>query len=356
VRWPDGPVCPHCGNADPEAITGLKGKAHRPGLYSATPASEQFTVTVGTVFERSKIALNKWWLYATHLLGSHQRRAFPRTSSPHVGRHLQDRVVHGASHPRGDERHAAPARLAAKARPSRPTKPTSAARDAAQSPHASGQALQSRARARRRQGSNSVPLSPSSSAAASPHVPFAGRHSGNVREVLVRNVDRKSCSTPTKAASTPNTGKEFATRTVKHSAARVRSRGDAVGSHQHRRNVFSVFKRGMIGVYQHCGEAHLHRYLAEFDFRYNRRTALEWTDGKRTTPLLEAIEGKRLTYRRIGEASSVASTIAFQDQDDDHERLAANMEMLRRLPNGPCGSTHEARHASGLGMAAGRQT
>jgi hypothetical protein len=62
-----------------------------------------------------------------------------------------------------------------------------------------------------------------------------------------------------------------------------------------------VFKRGMVGVYQHCGEPHLHRYLAEFDFRYNRRAALKIMDGERHDQLLAKIEGKRLTYRRIGE-------------------------------------------------------
>ena len=66
--------------------------------------------------------------------------------------------------------------------------------------------------------------------------------------------------------------------------------------------VFSVFKRGMISVYQHCGEMHLHRYLAEFHFRYNRHAALKISDSKRHDQLLAMIEGKRLTYRRIGEA------------------------------------------------------
>jgi hypothetical protein len=67
-------------------------------------------------------------------------------------------------------------------------------------------------------------------------------------------------------------------------------------------NVFSVFKRGMIGVYQHCGEAHLHRHLSEFDFRYNRRAALKVSDQERTEDLLRGAVGKRLTYRRIGDA------------------------------------------------------
>ena len=61
---------------------------------------------------------------------------------------------------------------------------------------------------------------------------------------------------------------------------------------------FSVFKRGMRGVYQHCGEKHLHRYLAEFDFRYNNRSALGVNDADRADELAKGIVGKRLTYRR----------------------------------------------------------
>src|ERR1700686_3383420 len=58
--WPEGPVCPHCGNTDPSTITALKGKAHRAGLYQCAECREQFTVTVKTVFERSKVPLSKW--------------------------------------------------------------------------------------------------------------------------------------------------------------------------------------------------------------------------------------------------------------------------------------------------------
>jgi len=71
-RWPNGPVCPHCGNADPVRITAMQGKAHRAGLYNCMECRDQFTVTVGTVFERSKIALNKW-LLATFLLSSSKK-------------------------------------------------------------------------------------------------------------------------------------------------------------------------------------------------------------------------------------------------------------------------------------------
>ena len=70
VRWPDGPVCPHCGSV--EAAHKLKGQVHRPGLYQCYACNGQYTVTVGTVFERSKVPLNKW-LLATHLLCSSKK-------------------------------------------------------------------------------------------------------------------------------------------------------------------------------------------------------------------------------------------------------------------------------------------
>ena len=63
---------------------------------------------------------------------------------------------------------------------------------------------------------------------------------------------------------------------------------------------FSIFKRGMKGIYQHCSEKHLHRYLAEFDFRYNHREALGVNDAERSKLVLLSIKGKRLTYRRVG--------------------------------------------------------
>ena len=76
--WPKGPTCPHCGNEDQGKITALEGKAHRPGVYqcNATECREQFTVTVKTVFERSKIPLTKW-LAALFLMTAPRRALAP---------------------------------------------------------------------------------------------------------------------------------------------------------------------------------------------------------------------------------------------------------------------------------------
>jgi hypothetical protein len=120
----------------------------------------------------------------------------------------------------------------------------------------------------------------------------------------VRNVSRDTTLYTDESRLYTDTGKEYAGhRTVKHTAKEyARREGDVVVHTNTIENVFSIFKRGMVGVYQHCGEAHLHRYLAEFDFRYNRRSALKVSDRERADMLLEAIRGKRLTYRRTGEA------------------------------------------------------
>jgi transposase-like protein len=72
VRWPNGPYCPHCGNLDQEKIAKGHGKIHRPGLYYCAACNGQFTVTVGTVMERSKIPLSKW-LFAMHLMGASKK-------------------------------------------------------------------------------------------------------------------------------------------------------------------------------------------------------------------------------------------------------------------------------------------
>jgi hypothetical protein len=134
------------------------------------------------------------------------------------------------------------------------------------------------------------------------HVEHATREV--VQDILFRNADRKSTLYTDESRLYTIPGKDFDThRTVNHGAREyARVEGDKVVHSNTIENVFSVFKRGMIGVYQHCGEAHLHRYLAEFDFRYNRRAGLGIGDTERTDDLLAGARGKRLTYRRIGEA------------------------------------------------------
>ena len=119
-------------------------------------------------------------------------------------------------------------------------------------------------------------------------------------KVLFTNVDRKSTLMTDEHSAYPAVGAHFADhQTVNHSKYEY-ARGPV--STNTVEGYFSIFKRGMKGVYQHCSEAHLHRYLAEFDFRYSNRAALEIDDQDRAKKALKGIQGKRLTYRRIDEA------------------------------------------------------
>ena len=130
------------------------------------------------------------------------------------------------------------------------------------------------------------------------------RNAGNVRDALVKNVARDTVLYTDSSRLHTRTGEEYAAhRTTNHAAGDyARREGDVVVHSNTIEGVFSVFRRGMVGVYQHCGEAHLHRCLAEFDFRYNRRMALKVSDTERAEDLLRGAREKRLTYRRIGEA------------------------------------------------------
>ena len=130
------------------------------------------------------------------------------------------------------------------------------------------------------------------------HMPRVTAH--NVRDALVRNADRASRLHTDESSLYPRVGDEFAAHeTVKHSAGEY-ARGDV-----HTNTVegfFGILKRGMKGTYHHCGEQHLQRYLDEFAFRYSHRSKLGIEDTARAVLAMRQADGKRLTYRRIGDA------------------------------------------------------
>jgi transposase-like protein len=298
VRWPNGPVCPHCGNVDQETLAKVEGKkrSHRPGLYYCGACKGQFTVTVGTVFERSKIPLSKWWL-AMHLMGASKKGISAHQLWRMLGfgsyrtawfmaHRIREAMKDAGAGPIGGEGKIVEADETYFGNRENP-KP---------SPQRKGRPYLKRKKPFDKRPI--VALVERGGEVRTFHVENATK--ANIREVLVRNVDRKSALHTDESSFYTETGKEFADhRTVKHTAGEyVRYEKDAIVHSNTVENVFSVFKRGMQGTYQHCGEAHLHRYLAEFDFRYNRRTALGWNDAQRVADIARGIEGKRLTYRR----------------------------------------------------------
>lgn len=305
-RWPNGPICPHCGNIDPSTIAKVEGKkqSHRAGLYYCNECKGQFTVTVGTVFERSKIPLNKWML-ATFLITSSKKGM----SSHQLHRMLgvtyktawfmthrireamkEDVKSSGSIGGEGKTVEADETYIGKRDRPY-------------VSPQRRGRPYIKKGKTGGAQKRTVVALVERGGSVRSFHVQHATK--AVVRDILVRNADRQSVLYTDESRLYTTTGEEYAKHgTVNHSAKEyARREGDIVVHTNTIENVFSVFKRGMIGVYQHCGEAHLHRYLAEFDFRYNRRAALKVSDTERHDDLLSRIGGKRLTYRRVGEAS-----------------------------------------------------
>ena len=132
------------------------------------------------------------------------------------------------------------------------------------------------------------------------HVASADKET--VTKIVRENVDPATRLHTDESRLYTGSDEVFATHeTIKHSAGEY-ARGDVNTNSVE--GYFSVFKRGMRGVYQHCREKHLHRYLSEFDFRHNHRTALGWSDERRAQIAVKGIEGKRLTYRRTHEARS----------------------------------------------------
>lgn len=290
--WPEGPTCPHCGNADAEKVKKLEGKAHRPGLYQCAECREQFTVTVKTVFERSKIPLTKW-LAALFLMTAskkgvsahqvHRMLGVSYKSTWFMMHRLREAMRVGGFEPLGGEGKIVEADETYFGKLDNPM--PSKARKGRPYIHKGGGPAGKRA---------VVALVERGGSVRTFHPGVADGPS--VTAIVRDNIARESRLMTDESRLYIKVGKEFgAHETVTHSHDEY-VRGDVHTNTVE--NYFSVFKRGMRGVYQHCAEKHLHRYLAEFDFRYNNRAALGVDDVSRANALAAGIVGKRLTYRR----------------------------------------------------------
>ena len=292
--WPEGPTCPHCGNADKAKVKALQGKAHRPGLYQCAECREQFTVTVKTVFERSKIPLTKW-LAALFLMTAskkgvsahqvHRMLGISYKSTWFMMHRLREAMRQGGLEPLGGRGKVVEADETYFGR--------------ADQPRVSKQ-RQGRPYTRPRKFNNRpiLALVERGGSVRTFHVAVADQ--ATVCNIVRENVEREThVHTDESKLYSQGLMEVRSHKTVKHTANEY-VRGDVTTNTVE--NYFSVFKRGMRGVYQHCGEKHLHRYLAEFDFRYNNRSALGIEDAERAANLAEGIVGKRLTYRRPHQA------------------------------------------------------
>lgn len=278
--WPEGPVCPHCGGV--ERISKMKGKSTRVGAYKCYQCRKPFTVKIGTIFEDSKVAMHIW-LQAMYLIAGSKKGISSNQLHRTLGVTLK--TAWFMSH-----------RI----------------REAMRSDDTSmfgghgGVVEVDETFIGRLKG---APVK-----RAFHHkmkvLALVDRDSGKARTMVIENVN----ATTLMPIVLGNVAREARVMTDEHSGYRDMGKFFAAhGTTSHGRGqyvdpadrtvhsntvegYFSIFKRGMKGVYQFCGEQHLHRYLAEFEFRYNNRVALGCNDADRADALLSGIIGKRLTY------------------------------------------------------------
>ena len=281
VLWPDAPVCPHCGCVNAKHYD--LGKT-RMGLRKCAEKAcrKQFTVKVGTVFEQAHIPLNKC-LLALYLMCASKKgmsaRQIHRTleisykAAWFLCHRIREAMRDGSMPVMGGPNEVVEADE---------TYVGGKAKNRAYEAPAPKKAVLS--------------LIERDGKVRSFHVPSVTAE--NVKPIIAMNADKASTLMTDESTIYPKLGKDFALHmTVNHSANEyVR-----LGSYVHintAESFFSIVKRGITGVYHSVSEAHLHRYLAEFDFRYNHRSKLGCEDAERAGRALKGVVGKRLTYKQ----------------------------------------------------------
>jgi transposase-like protein len=289
--WPQGPYCPRCGSFD--RITPVKGG--RAGLRRCGPCKRQFTVTVGTVFERSHVPLHKWF-QAAHLLASskkgisshqlHRTLGVTYKTAWFMSHRIREAMRSGGLAPMGGAGEVVEIDETVIGKQEGAPKRTY---------QGYGQQWRNTVLALVQRGRSVRTF----------HV--AGTTTGTLLPIVRANISAESFVMTDEAswyrslgasfdyhAAVNHTDKEYVRRDFSWHSGQLQPIKITTNTVE---GYFSIFKRGMKGVYQHCREKHLHRYLAEFDFRYNNRSALGVEDNRRTVLALRGIVGKRLMYR-----------------------------------------------------------
>lgn len=279
VLWPDGPVCPHCGGG--ERVYDLAKT--RLGLKKCGHCRKQFTARVGTIFESSHIPLHKW-LQAFHLMCSskkgisahqlHRILEITYKSAWFMAHRIREAMRSGEFEPMGGDGHFVE------------VDETFIGHDRSVKPKhekkGRGYAHKHKVLTLVQRGGKARSMVVDDLKAKT------------IVPILRENIDRETRIVTDEAGHYARLKTDFRHDFVRH------TKGEYGRGEIHTNTIegyFSIFKRGMKGVYQHCAKRHLHRYLAEFDFRYNERKV---SDGERTGAALRGALGKRLTYQTTG--------------------------------------------------------
>lgn len=288
--WPNGRVCPHCGTVDNSGA--LKGQTTRIGLYKCYACRKPFTVKIGTIFEASHIKLHIW-LQAIFLLSSSKKGISTNQLHRTLGVTLKSAWF--LSH-RIREAMASKGQL-----PPMGGAGQTVEMDETYIGKKANSDLRWDGTPYKKQGGKRGPagkrvvvaLVERGGSVRSFHVARADKQT--IAGIVVQNVARESRLLTDESRLYRGADAHVAEHDSVNHYSKEWVRGDV-----HTNTIegcFSVFKRGMRGTYQHCAEKHLHRYLAEFDFRYNNRVAVGVDDATRAGKMLKGVVGKRLTYQ-----------------------------------------------------------
>jgi len=292
VRWPDGSICPHCGGV--ERNSRLQGATHRPGLWFCGDCRGQFTVTVGTAFEHSKVPLHKWML-ANHLLCSskkgitahqiHRTLGVTYKTAWFMCHRLREAMAGNESGPLGS----GGGTVEADETYWGTSKRSKAGKERA--------ALGARGYEHKEK---IVALVERGGKVRGFHVATVTGKS--LKPILLANVSQDAHLMTDESGAYYHLEKLFAS----HKKV-VHSRGEYSRGNAHTNTIegfFSILKRGLVGTFHHVAPKHLNRYVGEFSFRYNTRTTLGYSDNDRAISALKGISGKRLTYLPVKAAQS----------------------------------------------------
>jgi transposase-like protein len=280
VLWPDGAVCPRCGVTG-NRITKLQGKSTRLGVYKCKDCRKPFSVTVATIMERSHIPLHKWVL-AAQLMASSKKSMSAHQLHRMLGTGYETAwfLFHRLREASNDVSGSEPLGGSNKVVEADESYVGGKSRNKAFGPPPKKMAV--------------FTLVERGGRAQSRHV--ADVTSRSLRTAIVTQVSRKSHLMTDEAHVYDKIGKEFASHsTVNHSKEEY-VRGIVYTNTAE--SFFALLKRAVYGQFHHVSEAHLHRYLAEADFKYNHRAKLGFNDVDRAKALLRGSRGKRLLYSR----------------------------------------------------------
>jgi transposase-like protein len=281
--WPEGPVCPHCGGV--ERIGKLEGESTRPGVYKCYQCRKPFTVKVGTIFEASHVPL-RFWLQAMFLMASskkgisanqlHRTLGVTLKTAWFMAHRIREAMRDGVLAPFGGDGGIVEA-----------DETFIGNRKGVKIPEGGiGHKMKVLSLVERNTGAKRSMVLPD----------FKPQ---TIADMVSANLAKEAVLMTDEAGHYKRVGKTVAAHmTVYHQAKEYGRWENGVSiSTSIIEGSFSIFKRGMRGIYQHCEEQHLHRYRAEFDFRYSNRVALGVNDTARADRVLRGIVGKRLTYR-----------------------------------------------------------